>query len=312
MMAIYEHATKFASQPVVDWDPAQSNPDATTYRISLSYDAAEQGEHWLDRFATFLDTVATNTVAGLVIGAWEDMFEADGASAAIVEALVVAHDRLPNLRAIFFGDIISEECEISWIQQTDISPLFAAYPNLEHFCVRGSSGLQLGALHHSNMKSLVIQSGGLDAGIVRAVVNAELPNLEHLELWLGTESYGANTTVADLEPLLSGARFPRLSYLGLRDSDIADQIAAALAQAPILERIHTLDLSLGTLGDEGAAALVANPAIAKLARLDIHHHYCSNEMVARLARLGIDVDTSGQEQPDKYDGEFHRYVAVGE
>jgi hypothetical protein len=311
-MAIYEHATQFAAQPVVDWDPAQPNPDATTYRISLSYDAAEEGELWLDRFAAFLDTVRTDTLAGLVIGAWEDMFEADGASAAIVEALVVARDRLPNLRAIFFGDIISEECEISWIQQTDISPLFAAYPHLEHFCVRGSSGLQLGALHHTNLKSLVIQSGGLDVGIVRAVVNAELPNLEHLELWLGTDSYGANTTVADLEPLLSGAQFPTLGYLGLRDSDIADQIAVPLAQAPILARIRILDLSLGTLGDEGAAALLASPAVANLAKLDIHHHYCSDEMVARLTRLGIEVDASEQEQPDEYGGEFHRYVAVGE
>jgi len=118
--------------------------------------------------------------------------------------------------------------------------------------------------------------------------------------------------VADLEPLLDGQRFPKLHYLGLRDSDIADEIAAAAASAPILDRIRTLDLSLGTLGDEGAEALLASPAVARLAKLDIHHHYCSDAMVARLNGLGVTVDASEQEGPDEYDGEFHRYVAVGE
>jgi hypothetical protein len=148
--------------------------------------------------------------------------------------------------------------------------------------------------------------------IVRAVLNADLPNLEHLELWLGTEDYGANTTVADLDPLLGGERFARLHYLGLRDSDIADEIAVAVAGAPILDRIRTLDLSLGTLGDEGAAALLASPAVARLEKLDIHHHYCSDAMVARLNQLGITVDASEQEKADRFGGEAHRYVAVGE
>src|SRR5262249_24887366 len=189
----------------------------------------------------------TEGIIGLVVGAWEEMFE-DGASARIVEALVVARDRLPNLRALFFGDIISEECEISWIRQTDISPLFDAYPRLEYFCVRGAEGLQLGALRHQNLKSLIIQSGGLGAAVTRAAISADLPALEHLELWLGTPEYGGTTAIADLEPLLSGTRFPSLGYLGLRDSAIADQIAVAIAPAPILERIRILDLSLGMLG----------------------------------------------------------------
>jgi hypothetical protein len=311
-MAIYEHATEFAGQPVVDWNPEEQGANATTYRISLSYGEADAGDQWLDRFATFLDTVQTEHVTGLVIGAWQDMFEADGASAAIVEAVVAAREQLPNLRALFFGDIISEECEISWIQQTDISPLFAAYPQLEHFRVRGGNGLGLGALRHANLRTLIIESGGLDVSVVRAVMAADLPSLEHLELWLGTDEYGATTTLADLTPLFQGTRFPRLRYLGLRDSDITDAIAVALAQAPILQQLHTLDLSLGTLRDEGAAALAQSPAIHLLKKLDIHHHYCSDEMMEKLSALGIEVDLSEQETPDTYNGEMFYYVAVGE
>lgn len=308
-MSIYEHLTALYGDSVVDWDPSAPDPSYSTYRISLAYD--DEGERWTDRFAGFLDAVPGERVRGLVVGAWEEMFEA-GASARIVEALVAARGRLPNLRALFVGDIVSEECEISWIQQTDLSPLFGAYPALEYFCARGGTGLQLGALRHQQLKTLVLQSGGLPAAVTRAAIGADLPSLEHFELWLGTPDYGGDTALADLEPLLAGQCFPRLRTLGLRDSEIADQIAAALATTPVIERLQTLDLSLGTLSDEGAAALLASPAVARLAKLDIHHHYCSDAMVARLKQLGIELDAGDPQEPDEDDGTVWRYVAVGE
>ena len=236
----------------------------------------------------------------------------DETSAPVVEALVAARDRLPKLRAIFFGDIIGEECEISWIRQSDVSPLFTAYPQLEHFCVRGAEGLSLGSLKHGRLKSLIIQSGGLGANVVREVAAADLPELEHLELWLGEENYGGDATVADLTPILDGGLFPKLRRLGLRDSQIADQIALAVATAPVVERIRVLDLSLGALTDEGAAALLGSPAIARLEKLDVHHHYCSEEMTAKLQSLGVEVDASEREEPDVYGDEVWRYVSVGE
>jgi hypothetical protein len=250
-------------------------------------------------------------VTGLVVGSWVDVPMGNDAEP-VVEALVAARDKLPALEAVFLGDIISEECEISWIHQTDVSPLLAAYPELEHFGVRGSDNLSLGTLRHARLKTLVIQSGGLPARVVREVGAAELPELEHLELWLGERHYGGDSTVADLAPILSGARFPKLRYLGLRDAEQADEIAAAAATAPLTERIRVLDLSLGTLGDQGAISLLASPAVARLEKLDIQHHYCSEATVEKLKALGIEVDASDRKEPDKYRGESHRYVAVGE
>ena len=315
-MTIDEHATHFAGKPVVDWDEEAGiqDPSGRSYRVSLAYDEAEAGQRWTDKFAVFMDDPAASQITGLVIGDWgqPDMTAVGSDSQPVVEALVAARDRLSNLRAIFLGDIISEESEISWIQQSDVSPLFDAYPALEHFCVRGGEGLSLGSPRHAHLKSLTIQSGGLPANVVREVIAARLPELEHLELWLGTEDYGGDTTVEDLAPLLSGELFPRLRYLGLRDSDIADQIATAVAQAPVTERIRVLDLSLGTLGDEGAAALLQSPAVRQLERLDLHYHFCSEEMVEQLKGLGIDVDASDRQEPDEYEGESWRYVAVGE
>jgi hypothetical protein len=312
-MAFYEHLSQFAGLSVVDWDPGSGVVAAgQAPRISLSYDAVEEGELWGDLFVTLLDQPNVSALEGLVVGAWGEMFEQNGEAARVVEALVAARDRLPNLRAIFFGDVISEECEISWMQNTDMGPLLAAYPQLEQFGVRGTNGLSFGALQHPNMQSLIIQSGGLDAGIVQAVAAADLPALEHLELWLGTPSYGGNATIDDLAPILAGGRFPRLRYLGLRNSEIADEIATAVASAPVLEQIRVLDLSLGTLGDDGAEALLASPAVARLEKLDLHHHYCSPEVVTRLAALPLEVDISELQEPDRYGDEIHRYVAVGE
>ena len=312
-MTIEEHATHFAGKPVVDWDAAAglTDPEGTIYRVGLSYDEADAGQRWTDRLAQLLADPGAARLGGLVVGYW-DILNQEPTSAPVVEALVAARDRLPALRALFIGDIVREEHEISWIVQSDLSPLFNAYPRLEHLCVRGGEGLTLGALAHDHLRELTVQTGGLDGQVVREVAAARLPALEHLELWLGTEDYGGTATVEDLAPILAGTAFPRLRTLGLRDSAIADEIAAALAGAPLLERIRVLDLSLGTLTDAGAGALLASPALARLERLDIHHHYCSDATVARLEALGIAVDTSDPQEADESGGEVYRYVAVSE
>lgn len=230
----------------------------------------------------------------------------------MVEALVGARDRLPNLTALFFGDIRQEESEISWIQQADVSPLFKAYPKLEVFGVRGNEGLTLGALKHDCLKELAIETGGLSGDVVREVAAADLPQLEHLELWLGTDNYGGDATLSDLAPILSGKQFPNLRYLGLRDSEMADEIAEAIASTDLLEEIEVLDLSLGTLTDRGALALSNAPGIDQLTLLDIHHHFVSENMVAKLTNLGISVNADDRQVEEEYDGDIYRYIAVSE
>jgi hypothetical protein len=305
-----DHIDNFAGKPVKEWEPQSGiqDPEDSCYALRLSADEVDEKQEWTDKFAAFLEYPSSSRVYGIVVGNWPPWSN----SAAIVEALVAARDRLPNLRAIFFGDITSEENEISWIQQSDMSPLFAAYPQMEHFCARGAQELSLGSLKHERLKSLIIQSGGLGANVVREVAAADLPELEHLELWLGIENYGGDATVADLAPILEGKSFPKLKYLGLRDSEFEDEIARAVATARVVERIRVLDLSMGILTDEGAAALLASPTIARLEKLDVHHHYCSEEMTEKLKSLGIEVDASDRREPRRYDDEVYRYVAVSE
>lgn len=331
-MSIHEYIKEFAGYRVADWqvgDEVQTAPKMI-YRISLSYDEQAgkttwtekfkqfigilKGDDpilWADKFRLFLEDSNAHQVTGLVIGDWglSDGFQD---STSVVAALVEARDRLPNLKAIFLGDITGEECEISWLEQCNVSPLLSAYPQLEHFGVRGATSLSFGQLQHAQLKTLVVQSGGLSVSIVNEILTAHLPQLQHLELWLGSDDYGGDAKVTDLQPLLNGNLFPNLTYLGLRDSEISDDIAKAIANAPVLNQIKTLDLSLGTLSDAGAQALLASLLIPNLQKLDIHHHFCSEAVMQKFSRLGIEVDTSEQQDEETYNNEVWRYVAVSE
>src|SRR5262249_41661166 len=156
--------------------------------------------------------------------------------------LVDAAPTLASLTAVFVGEMTAEECEISWIKQTDITPLLEAYPALATLRVRGADGLALKPVRHAGLRHLAFESGGLPASVVQSVGECDLPGLEHLELWLGTDNYGGDATVADLAAILSGIRLPALRHLGLRDCELADEVAAALAGAPVVAQLATLDL----------------------------------------------------------------------
>ena len=247
-----------------------------------------------------------------MIGAWDGGFEGTDSEAA-VEALVNARAAFPALKALFLGDIVSEETEISWINQCDVSPLFDAFPELEEFRVRGAQGLSLGRPSHANLRKLTVECGGLPGAVVREVAAADLPKLEHLELWLGEEGYGNDVTAEDLTALLDSPAAANLTTLALRDDADADATAKLLAERPRPGRITTLDLSMGALGDAGAEALMAADWIGSLDKLDIHFHYVTPPVTERLRGAVKELDARFRQEPDDWgDGELHRYVAVGE
>jgi hypothetical protein len=306
-MGIYQHDELFAGKPVVEYttEIGIAEPTESSYRLSVDYDS----EHSIiDLLSQFLADPQVSQITNLIIGQWD---AEDGSIEPVVNFLVDASQKLPNLTALFLGDITGEEYEISWIQQSDLSPLWNAYPQLEYLRVRGNENLSFGELELGRLKTLIVETGGLSVERVREICASQLPQLEHLELWLGTDSYGGDTTPADLAPILNGSLFPYLQYLGLRDSEIADRMAIAVANATILVRIKTLDLSLGNLGDLGAAALLASPLINHLEKLDLHHHYISEALVKDLEKLSIAVDVSDVQTADNDDEEY-RYIAVSE
>ena len=302
-MTISDHLRTFAGLPVVAWDDEQTptDPAAVAWRV----DGTDHGIE--PAFERLLERAGPGGPAALIVGEWggsaEDPFP--------VELLTGNAGRLGNLRALFVGEMTFEECEISWIKQGDLTPLLETFPRLERLRVRGSDGLTLTPVRHEGLRELALESGGLPAPVVRAVGACVLPALEHLELWLGDEYYGGDTRPDDLAPILAGRSLPALTRLGLRNAENADEIATAVAAAPVVAALTELDLSMGTLGDAGAGALLAGQPLTHLKRLDLSHHYLSPELAQRLADElpGVDVDVSDAQEEDE-DGD--RYTAVSE
>ncbi|MFD3570338.1 STM4015 family protein [Streptomyces sp. NPDC058667] len=318
-MTVHHHMREFHDLPVFDFPAADAPvelPDAAAvaWRISSPTYCDPGDEQWGPLFERFLKTVDTGRVRALVVGGWDEAYE--NSSADIVTALIGAADRLTALEAVFLGDMLSEDCEISWIVQSDVTPLLAAYPGLREFGVRGGTGLVFPSVRHENLETLVVETGGLGAEVVRGIAGSDLPALANLELWLGTDEYGGDSTPEDLAPLLSGSAFPALRSLGLCNSVIQDAVAAAVASAPVVARIERLDLSMGVLTDEGAAALLDGQPLTHLAHLDLSHHYLSDavreRVLAALVPHGVTVVLDDAEEPDEYNGEVYRYVAVAE
>jgi hypothetical protein len=311
-MTIGQNISAFAGRRVVDFvpgrvdelDAAGTARDAVAWRLSADYDSS--AEDFAGLFDRFLDVVGGGSVLALVIGQWGSAFEEPPPIGTIVAAL----DRMPRLTALFLGEMTYEECEISWIQQGDLTPLLTACPRLEILRVRGGEGLALTPLRHESLRELAFESGGLPGDVVRAVAACELPALRKLELWLGVDEYGGDTTIEDLAPILGGGGLPALTSLGLRNAELADQVAAALAGAPVVARLSELDLSMGILSDRGAEALLTGQPLTHLRRLDLSHHFISDELADHLrAELpGVEIDLSDGQDED----EGRRYVAVAE
>ncbi|WP_280400573.1 STM4015 family protein [Nocardia carnea] len=320
-----ERLTEFGGLPVFDFPDSPDDPvlagtipaDAESVAWRVAGPGFEVEVPWPEHFARFCEHVDTTRVRAFVAGSWGDL--ADGehdTSDLVIEAMVAARDRFPALRAIFLGDIEPEEAEISWIRQGPVSALLAAFPDLTEFVVRGSDELSFAPIRHERLEKLTMQAGGLPGAVVRDIAACDFPALTHLDLWLGTPHYLGDATIADLAPILTGDRLPGLKYLALRNSDIQDDICAALATAPVVARLDTLDVSMGVLTDTGAAALLAGQPLTHLKTLDMHHNYLSPELCARLREtlepaVSLDLDPDDAESYT-YDGEVHRYISVSE
>lgn len=305
-MSYVDHPEEWGGLPVHTFEPDGARPDgAVAWRLEVGYeDGPDDFARLLDQF---LGAVDPASVTALLVGQWGGAAYEHKLPVALLAEKLPA---LPNLRALFLGDLVPEECEISWIQHGDLTPVLEALPGLETLTVRGGEGLELRPVQHAGLRDVVFESGGLPAGVVRAVGASDLPNVSSLELWLGTDNYGGDATVADLADLLGGSKLPALTELGLRNAEIADDVAAAVAGAPVVARLRVLDLSMGFLTDRGAAALLAGQPLTHLAELRLWHHYLSTAMMERLVTElpGVAVDLDEQLNDERDD----RWIAVSE
>lgn len=262
----------------------------------------------------FLDEVRPEEVTALVIGAWWQSWDEHGIDP-VLDLLTAEAHRFPRLRALFLADVESEETEISWIRQGHLSRVLRAWPELEEIGVRGAEGLVIEPVRHDRLRTLRIESGGMPAEPVRALAACTFPALRHLELWLGTPDFGGDCEAEDITALLTAlGHCPELRHLGVKNSDIQDSVAAAVAQAPVVAGLTSLDLGMGTLGDEGAGALLSGQPLTHLRVLDLRYNFLSDELAQRLRETlephGVGLVLTPA--PRNRHNPGARYVAVGE
>ena len=262
----------------------------------------------------FIKAEGSERVAGLIVSSYDH--SVDFTTDEIVEILVEKSDHFRGLRAIFLSEMTPEECEISWIINGDVSPILAIYSRLEHFQIRGGGELSLGELRHERLQRLIIESGGLSSLVVEEIARADLPSLEMLEIWTGSELYTCDVTEQQLVDMIEAcdSRFLQLKHLAVRNCELADEVAQRVFSLPLAARLEVIDLSLGTLTDVGARAILDAYNAGKLPnlrRLDIHYHFVDDEEILdSLSNLPIETDLHpcGAEHA----AEDERYSAVGE
>ncbi|MEU8799101.1 STM4015 family protein [Spirillospora sp. NPDC048819] len=295
---------------------AKADPGGFAWRLLLMpFGDEEDFRTYLERFIAEIDTPA---VTALIVGNCWDPGPANDHVDAVRDALVEHAGAFPALRALFFGEVTREEADrFSWIAQTDVSPLLAAFPGLREFVVRGADEMTFGGSwgtftlawnlpRHETLRRLTIETHRLDPAVVRGVLSSDLPMLEHLELYLGARD-GDGASPEDLAPVLAGSAFPSLTSLALRNGQDTNALVAALADAPVTSRLSVLDLSLGTLTDKGAQILLDTPVFLDLDRLDLHYHHMSEEMTERVrgrfTESGVGIDVGERQELEEYEDE---------
>lgn len=252
--------------------------------------------------AAFVEEVVIGEVNS---GKWSDPHNSSQLYFPVVAEIVAAK---PPLRKLVVGEYeFPDETEISWTYIGDISPIWKAFPRLESLRVQGGN-IELGSVDAPSLKEATFATGGLPEAAVRSIANAQWPRLERLEIWFGDEMYGAGSTLADIRPILEGTSLPALKHLGLRNCMWTDEIAGVIGKSPIVKRLRSLDLSMGTLSDEGVSSLVQDGAsLRHLEALDVSQSYLTEDAIRSLAGVVRTVESGDQRDPDD-----ERYVAVGE
>ena len=309
---MFSNLTSFFDKPVQDFVEAGDVTDfsGTAVRLRCAYDT----DHTLQSaLSALLAQPGIEQLEALIFGLWMEGGESyDVTPNPAIELLVAQKDKLPNLKALFVGDIVSEENEISWIGQGDMSPLWAAFPTLEHFRARGGNGLRLGKIVHQALNTLIIETGGMDNSVVHEIMESQAP-LRHLELWLGEDGYGDTTRLSDFDPLFEGEVFPDLKSLALNNSTYQDDLAAAAANSVVVDRLGQLGLSMGALTDTGGQSLLASERLAHLDKLDLTYHFLSEQIQNALSAKFPNVILANANEPDVWgEGNVSYYIAVSE
>lgn len=283
-------------------------------RYSYSYeDVDEGGKNAKTLVEDMINDPELKDLEEIVIGCWGEAWAPEGGIQPVIDGIVENKEKFSHIKSMFFADMDYEECEVSWIIQGDYSKFWSAFPQLEKVTIKGSTDLHLGRIEHANLKEFEIICGGLGKDVIKEVQEAKLPSLEKLLLYLGMEEYGFDALPEDIGKLLANSDFPNLTYLGLTDSDVQDEVVELIFDSKYASQIEVLDISNGTLTDKGGEIVCDKiKNFPNIKRIDAHYHYMNDEMMDKWKVLPCEVNVEEPNEIDEYDGELYLYPMLGE
>ncbi len=270
---------------------------------------------WMDsKFPTkdVLDRLFTNPAAlvlqQLKVGVIR--WEYNAADIAMVIAEAAKAPFAKTLKSLRFGEVDGIDIDCGHHPIGDLSGITnEAFPELRELKMWGCE-ISLGELKLPKLERLVVQTCGLSQRNVAAIANGDLPALDRLEIWFGSEDYGNDNTFESIESILQSTKWPTLTHLGLMNCPVADGICERVGASKIIETISSLDLSLGTVTDDGARALLQHrAALAHLRTIDLSQTYVTAGMVAELQSIGPTIIATEMREDE---GPEYRYVVVAE
>jgi len=189
------------------------------------------------------------------------------------------------------------------------------FPNLEVLKLHGAD-IPLGKpANFPKLRELYLETCGFSKKDLAALVAGSFPKVERAEIWFGSDDYGGNCKLKDLQPILDGKVFPKVENLGLMNCEFTDDIAKAIIDSKVIKKLKTLNLSLGTMMDAGAKAFLDNHAkIKHLDSINVHDNHLSKKDLMALRKLNKPVFVSREQKDvdDSIEGEIYRYVSVSE
>ncbi|MFT3697377.1 MAG: TIGR02996 domain-containing protein [Kofleriaceae bacterium] len=213
----------------------------------------------------------------------------------------------PTLRKLTLLTDLEEEM-LSWTTGPDIgAPLAALFPNLEVLELHAGT-YDVTAIDYPRMTRLTLRT--CRAPDLTAIVEADWPALEHLELWFGSASYGVELPLAQLTALLE-RKLPKLKSLSLSNGEKTDELVAVLVRSPLLKQLDSLAITGSTMTDEGGRLLLEHAKdLAHITSIDVDDNYLSEGRVIQLKNK-LRVHSSDQREVEQWD-EGNRYASVGE
>lgn len=265
-----------------------------------------------DMLAKLLAHPSARFLTDLKIGMPNNPEDGECDTAPVITRLAANDEACGRIRKLYLGGIAQEESEVSWIFHGTLAKLLPKMKNLESLTIRGGD-FTFGPLDLPNLKELVIVTGGLKKKNLDLICKAKWPALEKLEIWFGSNSYGADTKLKDVQPIFDGTNFPAVTTLGLKNCEFVNEIAEAISSAKILPRLKALELSKGVLHTRGVQAMVAKKAaFAHLTRIDLSDNFLDASAMKLASTIIPQVRTKPQRNTYGEDTEDNRYVALGE